>query len=131
MISLAPYQIRATWQWCIDNNYKPYIFVNTKLSSQCQIPSEHIEEDGTVIFEISKSAAIDLNIGNYDVSFKASFKGVYEHIYFPIYCVTRICSKENGLGIELKLNPSDFIKKDYLSEDGKVIDIMLFKSKHK
>lgn len=102
MISLLVYQIRAVWQFCMDNNFTPYVTVNAT-HDNVQVPIDYIK-NGNIVLNMSLTATQDLDIGDEFVSFKARFNGKSFEIFFPIESITSIFSKETLEGLVLKSN---------------------------
>lgn len=97
MTPLKPYLIRSIYQWIIDNQLTPHLMVNAKYPNVA-LPKDYIE-DGKIILNIKPQAIQDLNIGNDDIQFSASFSGKTLHIVVPTPAVLAIYAKENGKGM--------------------------------
>ncbi|EIJ40956.1 stringent starvation protein B [Beggiatoa alba B18LD] len=97
MTSPRPYLIRAVYEWIIDNNFTPYLKVNANLE-QVEVPREFVNEEGSIVLNISPSAVRDLELGNEWLSFNARFSGRAQNVLVPIAAVLGIYTKENGRG---------------------------------
>lgn len=97
MTPSRPYLIRALYEWIVENNFSPYLLVNTKVSG-VQVPQEHIVND-KIIFNVSPRAVKDLHLGNDAVEFNGRFGGKPRFISVPIRAVLAIYAKENGRGM--------------------------------
>ncbi len=101
MNSIKPYLIRSTYDWCIDNDFTPFLLVEDY--SEFDIPSKDIK-NGEIIFNISARAVRDLMINNDIVCFAARFNGVSKEIKIPVNTIKGIFAKEVNQGIEFARN---------------------------
>jgi stringent starvation protein B len=99
-ISTKPYLIRALYEWCADNGYRPYIAV--VVDERTQVPREFVR-DGEIVLNISAAATNRLAIGNELVEFEARFGGVARHVSIPIENVSAIFAQENGHGMAFEV----------------------------
>ncbi|ALG67968.2 ClpXP protease specificity-enhancing factor [Beggiatoa leptomitoformis] len=97
MTSPRPYLVRAIYEWIIDNGFTPYLKVNANLE-HVEVPREFVNEDGSIILNVSPSAVRDLELGNEWLSFNARFSGRALNVLVPITAVLGIYTKENGRG---------------------------------
>lgn len=101
MTSSRPYLLRAFYDWILDNDFTPYIVIETEKHEEVSVPSEYVE-NGRIVLNISPSAIHNLLIANDHVEFNARFAGVPHSIYAPIRAVEAIYAKENGRGMVFK-----------------------------
>ncbi len=92
-----PYLLRAFYEWIVDNQFTPYIAVNTTAPG-IKVPVEYSEKD-QMILNISMNAVRDLQLGNESITFNARFSGISYNIYVPISAVLAIYAKENHRGM--------------------------------
>jgi len=97
-----PYLIRAIFEWCVDNQYTPYIAVS--VNSNTQVPMEYVE-NGELILNISQNAANDLVMSNDYIQFMARFDGVPRKMQVPMNAVKGIFAKEVNQGLTFSLDP--------------------------
>lgn len=97
MTSSKPYLIRAIYEWILDNNYTPYITVDTTYPNT-DVPQQYIQ-DNTITFDISPTAAAKLLVDNDAITFNARFGGTPHNIYVPIAAILAIYSQENTQGM--------------------------------
>ncbi|AGF46574.1 stringent starvation protein B [Candidatus Kinetoplastibacterium desouzaii TCC079E] len=100
-ISTKPYFIRAIFDWCVDNNYSPYIFVD--VNKDTIVPINHIQ-NGKIILNISNEATNNLIIDNIKISFQTRFNGVLENIFIPIDRIISIYAQETGEGMQFTIS---------------------------
>ncbi|SFQ00033.1 stringent starvation protein B [Nitrosomonas cryotolerans] len=91
-----PYLIRAIYEWCIDNEFTPYISVN--VDSRTHVPTEYIK-NGEIVLNIGHSAVEDLVIGNDMINLMARFNGIARKMEIPVDAVKGIFAKEVNEGI--------------------------------
>jgi stringent starvation protein B len=94
--SLVTYQLLATFNWCLDNNYTPFIAVYGK--DQPSIPQQYLNKDGIIILNINPIAAVDLQITDDLTSFSAKFSGKQQYVEFPTNHILSLFSKETNVG---------------------------------
>jgi len=97
MTSSKPYLIRAIYEWILDNNYTPYITVDTTYPNT-DVPQKYIQ-DNAITLDISPLAANKLLIANDAITFSARFGGIPHNIYIPIAAVLAIYSQKNAQGM--------------------------------
>lgn len=93
---MKSYLVRAIYEWCIDNEFTPYVTVVPEAHST--IPS-HFIQDGEVTLNISSQATSDLVIDNERILFSARFSGVPIKIEISIGSLKAIFAKEIGQGL--------------------------------
>jgi len=97
MSSVVPYLIRAYCAWIEDSNLTPYLLINTK-NNKAAVPKGY-DSDGKMVLNISSSAAVNRNIGNEAITFKARFQGKSQKIIVPCDSVLSIYAQESGEGM--------------------------------
>ena len=97
MTSSRPYLIRALFEWIMENQFSPYLLVNTKVPD-IKVPLEHVVNE-KIIFNISPQAVKDLKLGNETIEFNGRFGGKSRFISVPVRAVLAIYAKENGRGM--------------------------------
>ena len=102
MNSTKPYLIRAIFEWCVDNQYAPYIAVS--VNSNTHVPMEYVE-NGEIILNISQSAVNDLVMSNDYIQFMARFDGVSKKMQIPMSAVKGIFAKEVNQGLTFSIDP--------------------------
>ncbi len=95
-IPTKPYQLRALFEWCVDNGYTPHIAV--KVDSRCQVPAEYVK-NGEITLNISPNAVHKLQVGNELIEFSARFGGVARQISVPVSSVYALYARETGHGM--------------------------------
>ncbi|MDO8334703.1 MAG: ClpXP protease specificity-enhancing factor [Nitrosomonas sp.] len=99
--SSKPYLVRSIYEWCIDNDLTPFMFV--KVNPEIDIPAEYAT-NGEIVFNISSNAIRDLVINNELICFTARFNGIPRKLLIPINSVKAIFAKEVNQGIEFSGN---------------------------
>ncbi|MBX3591263.1 MAG: ClpXP protease specificity-enhancing factor [Burkholderiaceae bacterium] len=99
-ISTKPYLIRALYEWCSDNGYRPYIAV--AVDERTLVPREFVR-NGEIVLNISAAATNRLTIGNELLEFEARFGGVARQVSIPIENVSAIFAQENGHGMAFEV----------------------------
>jgi stringent starvation protein B len=97
MTSKRPYLIRAIYEWILDNDMTPHLWVNAAHPS-ASVPSEFVE-DGRIVLNISPSAVQGLEIGNDLIRFSARFGGRPMALQFAPQAVIGLLSRENAEGM--------------------------------
>ena len=97
MTSNRPYQIRALYDWLVDNEMTPYLLVDAERES-VQVPSRYVEE-GRIVLNVSPTAVRDLVLGNDLIAFEARFGGSAFAISLPPDAVLGVYARENGKGM--------------------------------
>ena len=99
-ISTRPYLIRALYEWCTANGYRPHIAV--AVDERTQVPREFVR-NGEIVLNISAAATNRLSIGNELLEFEARFGGVARQVSIPIDNVSAIFAQENGRGMAFEV----------------------------
>ena len=99
-IPTKPYLIRALYEWCVDNGYRPYIAV--AVDERTLVPREFVR-NGEIVLNISATATNRLTIGNELLEFEARFGGVARPVSIPIENVSAIFAQENGRGMAFEV----------------------------
>lgn len=94
--STKPYLVRAIYEWCVAEQYTPYLLV--KIDQNTLAPRAFIK-DGKILLNLSPESIKDLLIGGEAITFTARFNGAPENLYLPISAVEGIYAKENGEGL--------------------------------
>ena len=94
--STRPYLIRAIYEWCTDNGYRPFISVT--VDERTQVPREHVR-NGEIVLNVSAGATDRLQLGNEFIEFDARFGGVVRHVSVPVENVGAVYAAENGHGM--------------------------------
>lgn len=102
MKSQKPYLINAIYEWCIDNDYTPYLA--SSVDKNTQVPLQYVQ-DGQILLNISPTSAKNLIIDKIWITFRASFNGVSQDIAIPVSNVVAIFAKENGQGMQFNAEP--------------------------
>ena len=104
MQSQRPYFIRAIHEWVCDNNWTPYLLVDTSIAGVF-VPLEYAQ-DGQIVLNVSPAACQNLSLDNEVIEFSARFAGQPRQLYVPVSAVLAIYAKENGQG--MFFDPEDF-----------------------
>jgi stringent starvation protein B len=96
-----PYLVRAIYEWCVDNQYTPYVAVS--VNSNTHVPMEYVE-NGEIILNISQNAANDLVMSNDYIQFMARFDGASKKMQIPMSAVKGIFAKEVKQGLTFSLD---------------------------
>jgi len=94
--STKPYLVRAIYEWCVAEQYTPYLLV--KIDQNTLAPRAFIK-DGKILLNLSPGSIKDLLMGDEAITFTARFNGAPENLYLPISAVEGIYAKENGEGL--------------------------------
>ena len=94
--STKPYLVRAIYEWCVAEQYTPYLLV--KIDQNTLAPRAFIQ-DGKILLNLSPESIKDLLMGDEAITFTARFNGAPENLYLPISAVEGIYAKENGEGL--------------------------------
>jgi stringent starvation protein B len=94
--STKPYLIRAIYEWCTDNGYRPYIAV--AVDERTQVPTEFVR-NGEIVLNVSPDATQRLKLGNELIEFEARFNRVARAVSIPVDNVTAVYAAENGHGM--------------------------------
>ena len=94
--STKPYLVRAIYEWCVAEQYTPYLLV--KIDQNTLAPRAFIK-DGKILLNLNPGSIKDLLMGDEAITFTARFNGAPENLYLPISAVEGIYAKENGEGL--------------------------------
>ncbi len=94
--STKPYLVRAIYEWCVAEQYTPYLLV--KIDQNTLAPRAFIK-DGKILLNLSPESIKELLMGDEAITFTARFNGAPENLYLPISAVEGIYAKENGEGL--------------------------------
>ncbi len=94
--STKPYLVRAIYEWCVAEQYTPYLLV--KIDQNTLAPRAFIK-DGKILLNLSPESIKDLLMGDEAITFTARFNGAPENLYLPISAIEGIYAKENGEGL--------------------------------
>ncbi len=97
MTSSRPYLIRALYEWIVDNNFTPFMLVDTA-NEAVEVPRAFVE-NGRIILNVSPEATHSLVLGNDAITFNARFNGTAMDVHVPVSSVHAIYAKENGQGM--------------------------------
>ncbi len=97
MSSLKPYLIRAVYDWCVDQDFTPYLLVNAE-AKDLIVPRQFVQ-DGRIVLNLRPQAVHNLALGDAKIEFNARFGGVPMHVKVPIGAVLAIYARENGQGM--------------------------------
>lgn len=92
-----PYLLRAFYEWIVDNNMTPHVLVDAR-SPQVSVPRQFVK-DGSIVLNVSMTAAHNLMMKDNEVTFSARFNGKAFSIYLPMWSVMAIYSRETQEGI--------------------------------
>ncbi len=106
MTSSRPYLIRALYEWIVDNDFTPHIFVDAQ-GFGVEVPQQYVNKDGQIVLNIAPRAVVSLELGNKAVSFNARFGGIPTDVYVPCYAVLGIYARENGQGMMFENDQND------------------------
>lgn len=98
MTSNKPYLIRAIYDWIVDNDFTPYLLVNSEFAG-VEVPQEHVN-GGRIVLNISPKACRGLHLENDRIVFTTRFSGQATQIFLSPAAVLAIYAKENGRGME-------------------------------
>ena len=118
MSSRRPYMIRAIYEWIVDNDFTPHIFVDAQANG-VYVPQQYVNKDGHIVLNVAPRSVINLEIGNKAISFNTRFGGVPTDIYVPCFAVMGIYARENGQGMMFEHEPQPEPDPDS-PDDGKV-----------
>lgn len=88
-----PYLVRAMHEWLTDNDYTPYLVVDTHYEGVVA-PAQYAQ-NGQLVLSVSYTATKDLYIDNDAMSFSARFSGVSQDLWIPMGAVLGIFAKED------------------------------------
>ena len=113
MNTTKPYLVRAIYEWCVDNQYTPYVAVS--VNSNTHVPMEYVE-NGEIILNISQNAANDLIMSNDYIQFMARFDGAPRKMQIPMNAVKGIFAKEVNQGLTFALDPEPDSEKKQIAD---------------
>lgn len=123
-----PFLIRSIYDWCVDNNFTP--FISVKIYPGLDVPIEYIKND-EIIFNISARAVHDLIINDEIIYFMARFNGISRKLEIPMNVVKNIFAKEVNQGIAFTLDKRNENKKILNNqESNKALDSLTYQSKN-
>ena len=96
-----PYLLRAFYEWIVDNGMTPHIMVDAR-SAQVKVPRQFVK-DGSIVLNVSMTAANNLMMDNDQVTFNARFSGKSMSIYLPMWSIMAIYSRETQDGLHFPL----------------------------
>ncbi len=91
------YVCRAVYEWILDNEATPYLYVNA-LAKDVEVPQEYVSK-GQIVLNISPSAVQDLVLQNDGIGFNARFGGIPRTIWVPIWAVLGLVAQETNQGM--------------------------------
>ena len=97
MNSSRPYIMRALYEWIVDNDFTPYVLVDTSIEGVA-VPQQFVK-DNQIVLNISPDAVVELSISNQAVAFSGRFGGVATDVFVPVSAVVGIYARENGQGM--------------------------------
>jgi stringent starvation protein B len=109
-ISKQPYLIKAMIEWINDNNFTPYILVDTSVKDV--IVPENFIQNSQIVLNISYAASSNLNINLKSISFEGRFNGNSTRIFVPSSAILSVYAKETGEGMVFSSDSDKEIKKD-------------------
>lgn len=104
--------------WCINNDFTPFISVKNYLG--LNMPKKYIKND-EIIFNISTEAVHDLLINNEFIFFIARFNGISRKLEIPMNTVKGIFAKEVNQGIVFSSEKDDKNKEIINSEQNNTV----------
>ncbi len=104
MTSQKPYLIRAIYEWLLDNQQTPYLFVNAEVEG-VQVPQEYVK-DGKIVLNIDPGAVRNFQADNEWISFSARFSGRAMDLFIPVQAVESIYGKESQQGMLFPSEPT-------------------------
>ena len=84
--------------WIIESGEMPYLIVFAR-HPEAEVPSTYIQEDGTMILNISGHAVRNLSFDDDGVRFDSRFAGQPHLIFVPYAAVLGLIGRESGEGI--------------------------------
>ncbi|WP_339058348.1 ClpXP protease specificity-enhancing factor SspB [Candidatus Regiella endosymbiont of Tuberolachnus salignus] len=92
-----PYLLRAFYDELIVRKLTPYLLVDSTEPNVKLPPGQGC--DGRIVLNLGPYAVENLQLGNHEVSFNASFNYIPYHVIVPMKAVLAIYAKEDGEGI--------------------------------
>ena len=102
MTSNKPYVVRAIYEWIIDNQMTPHLVVDVT-KHNVKVPMQYAK-DGQIILNISPGAALQLDMQNRYIAFRARFSGTLMEVWLPMSALSGIYAKESGMGMFFDLD---------------------------
>lgn len=96
-----PYLLRAFYEWIVDNGMTPHIMVDAR-SPKVKVPRQFVK-DGSIVLNVSMTAANNLLMDNDQVTFNARFNGKAMAIWLPIWSIMAIYARETHDGLNFPL----------------------------
>jgi len=90
------YLCRALYEWILDNQATPYLYVNA-MAKGVEVPQEFVQ-NGQIVLNISPAATSNLMIHNDGVSFDARFNGSPRTIWVPVWAILGLVAQETNEG---------------------------------
>ena len=81
MTSNRPYLLRALHEWILDNGMTPYVVIDADMPN-VNVPERYVE-DGKIVLNLSKTAALNMKIENEVMRFTTSFFRGFMHCIRP------------------------------------------------
>ena len=91
------YVCRAIYDWILDNEATPYLYVNA-LAKDVEVPQEYVTK-GQIVLNIAPSAVQNLVLHNDGISFSARFGGIPRTIWVPVWAILGLVAQETNEGI--------------------------------
>jgi stringent starvation protein B len=123
--STKPYLVRAIYEWCIAEQFTPYLLV--KVDQNTLAPRTFIK-DGKILLNLSPESIKDLLMGDEAITFAARFNGAPENLYLPISAIEGIYAKENGEGLFFEVKEDQEIGSKETKKSPKKPKLTLVKS---
>lgn len=89
--------------WVIESGETPYLIVFAR-HHEAQVPADYIQEDGTMILNISGHAIRNLSFNDVGVRFESRFAGQPHLISVPYTAVLGLIGRESGEGMFFQEN---------------------------
>ena len=96
-----PYLLRAFYEWIVDNGMTPHIMVDAR-SPKVKVPRQFVK-DGSIVLNVSMTAANNLLMDNDQVTFNARFGGKAMSIWLPMWSIMAIYARETQDGLNFPL----------------------------
>lgn len=97
MKPLRPYLYHAYYNWIIDNDYTPYLLVDTNYPD-VDVPVEYIK-NGKIILNIAPRSIGQYVVNDEAISFNARFQGMLRDLYIPLGAAVALYAQESGDGV--------------------------------
>lgn len=115
MLDQRPYLLRSFHEWISDSGCTPYMAVDCSHPEVC-VPTAFIEDNNTIVLNISLGATGNLEMGDEVFSFSGRFSGRVEMINVPIDAIMGIFAKETGVGINFQPVKASVASNESLAE---------------